>query len=111
MNIISQGNWTQGYATVGAGQTWGEHFWWSLENSGGVYKEAWNNKREVVGGNCHSVGVVGWTMGGGRGYLSSIHGAGADQLLWARIVLANGTAIDASYSENQGNYQYTKKQF
>ena len=46
--------WLDGYAKVGAGQTWGLNFWWNLENSVGVYKLAAENNREMVGGKIPS---------------------------------------------------------
>ena len=93
-------SWNKGYVIVGAGQTWGQNFWWKLDNADGVYKAAWDNGKEVVGGNCHSVGVVGWTLGGGRGWLSALYGAGADQVLSMNIVKANGDIVtDVSFDK------------
>ena len=46
--------WTEGYAKVGAGLTWGRNYWWNLTNSEGVYPLAANFNREAVGGTCHS---------------------------------------------------------
>ena len=95
--------WTEGYVTVGAGQTWGQNFWWKLVNAEGVYDAAWKNNKEVVGGNCHSVGVVGWTLGGGRGWLAAVHGAGVDQVLSMTVVLADGTLLkDISFTYKPG---------
>ena len=68
---------------------------------------AWKNGKEVVGGNCHSVGVVGWTLGGGRGWLAAVHGAGVDQVLSMTVVLADkdGTILkDISFTNKPGRY-------
>lgn len=40
------------------------------------------------------VGYAGWAMGGGYGYYSSMYGFGCDQILGARVVVADGTVID-----------------
>ena len=46
--------WTDGYAVVGAGQTWGLNYWWSLDKAEGVYGLAAQHGKEAVGGTCHS---------------------------------------------------------
>ena len=104
-NFLKAKDWTEGYVTVGAGQTWGQNFWWKLENAEGVYDVAWKNGKEVVGGNCHSVGVVGWTLGGGRGWLAAKHGAGVDQVLSMDVVLADGTILtDIRHTNSYAKY-------
>ena len=45
-------------------------------------------------GSCSSVGVAGYTLGGGIGWTSRLYGLAVDNLLGARIVLANGSIID-----------------
>ena len=50
--------------------------------------------------NC-LVGVVGLTLGGGRGWTSHLYGLAADQLLDMTIVLANGTIINANFTHNK----------
>ncbi|KAK1719453.1 hypothetical protein CaCOL14_011969 [Colletotrichum acutatum] len=45
-------------------------------------------------GWCPTVSIAGWAMGGGYGYTSAYHGLGADQILGARVVLANGDIVD-----------------
>ncbi|KAK2001690.1 FAD-binding domain-containing protein [Colletotrichum falcatum] len=45
-------------------------------------------------GWCPSVSVAGWALGGGYGCTSAYHGLGADQILGARVVLADGGAVD-----------------
>ncbi|OHE94942.1 FAD/FMN-containing dehydrogenase [Colletotrichum orchidophilum] len=45
-------------------------------------------------GLCPTVSIAGWAMGGGYGYMNAYHGLGADQILGARVVLANGSIVD-----------------
>lgn len=76
---------------VEPGNTWGE-----------VYSFMKENKRDkiVVGGSDPSVGVTGWVLGGGHSPMSSMAGLGVDSALAFDMVLANGTSITASRSEN-----------
>ncbi|KAH8684331.1 hypothetical protein BGZ60DRAFT_523553 [Tricladium varicosporioides] len=46
-------------------------------------------------GGCHSVGYTGWSTGGGYGSLNGAFGMGCDQILSARMILANGKIVDA----------------
>jgi len=100
-----KGTWTDGYAIVGAGTTFGQNFWWSLDNSEGLYKLAQQYNKEAVGGTCHSVGVVGWTMGGGRGWTAPQYGLGVDQLLAATVVTAKGDEeiIEVGYDNEENS--------
>ena len=54
----------------------------------------------MLGGGCTSVGVIGWTIGGGYGALSRKYGTGATSLLEAKIVTANGDVVIASEFQN-----------
>ncbi len=36
--------------------------------------------RVVVSGHAATVGIVGWTLGGGHGQLAPLHGLGVDQV-------------------------------
>ena len=92
--------WSQGYAIVGAGLSFGENFWRDVKNARGVYELAYEANKEMVGGTCHSVGITGWTIGGGRGWTSPKYGLGVDQLLEADLVSADGTFMKASPKEN-----------
>lgn len=56
--------------------------------------------RCVASGSCVSVGIAGITLGGGFGVLDRRYGLGCDQLLGARITLADGRQLDCSASEN-----------
>ncbi|KAK6222201.1 fad fmn-containing dehydrogenase [Colletotrichum tabaci] len=45
-------------------------------------------------GWCPTVSMAGWALGGGYGYSSAFYGLGVDQILGARVVLANGEVVD-----------------
>lgn len=84
-------NWAGPAITVGGGYTWQD-----------VYPVAQKNSVVVVGGGTPSVSVLGgWMQGGGHGPASRQYGLGADQVLSAQVVLADGTIITASPCENQ----------
>ncbi|KAH9434342.1 hypothetical protein MCOR02_006354 [Pyricularia oryzae] len=54
----------------------------------------------VVGGRIGNVGVGGYLLGGGLGFLSTQYGWAANQIVEAEVVLANGTIVTASESAN-----------
>lgn len=51
------------------------------------------NTYQVVGGLCPTVGVMGYTSGGGVGPLARKYGLAADNVLSLRLVLANGSDV------------------
>jgi FAD/FMN-containing dehydrogenase len=51
-------------------------------------------------GWCRSVGVLGAVLGGGYGVLGRYYGLGADRLLSARVLLADGQVVTASTAEH-----------
>ncbi|HSH74382.1 MAG TPA: FAD-binding oxidoreductase [Longimicrobiales bacterium] len=53
------------------------------------------------GGTVSSVGVAGFTLGGGQGWLSRRHGLAADNLLAAEVVTADGTVVRAEEGRNR----------
>jgi FAD/FMN-containing dehydrogenase len=53
-----------------------------------------------VSGTSTSVGVAGYTLGGGFGWLSRKHGLAADNLLRADVVTADGRLVSASARHN-----------
>lgn len=53
------------------------------------------------GGGCPTVGVAGYTLGGGWGYSSRLFGLGCDQLLEAEIIIADGQVIVANKDQNE----------
>lgn len=75
--------------SVGAGALWGQ-----------VYDKVAKSGRYVQGGGCLTVGVAGFTLGGGFGSLSKAFGTGAANLLEAEVVTADGRVRTAnSWSE------------
>ena len=70
--------------TVGAGTRLGE-----------IYDALEPYGRTIAGGCGPTVGITGLTLGGGIGILGRLHGSTCDQLVGARVVLYDGTLIDA----------------
>jgi len=58
----------------------------------------------VVTGECPTVGLAGFTQGGGHSSLSSSFGMGADQVLEYQVVTANGRLVTASPTQNSDLY-------
>ena len=54
----------------------------------------------TVLGECGSVGIAGYTLGGGLGRLMGKHGAGSDNLVSVNLVNADGEVLRASAREN-----------
>ena len=105
LDDITTGNcpnctWKDGYAVVGAGLSFGTNFWTNISNAKGTYALAAEKQREMVGGTCHSVGIVGWTLGGGRGWTAPKFGLGVDQLLHVDLIDATGNEMSANSSHN-----------
>src|SRR5262245_6112995 len=74
---------------VGAGCTWGE-----------VNDALQPHALAAAGGFVSITGVSGLTLGGGLGWLVRKYGLALDNLLSARVVLADGRFVTASGSEN-----------
>ena len=53
-----------------------------------------------LSGTSPTVGVIGYTLGGGAGWLSRLHGFAADSLIRAEVVTAAGEIVTASATEN-----------
>ena len=51
---------------------------------------------QVMGGMCGTVGPVGFALGGGHGALMRGLGLGTDNIVSARVVLANGSMVEVS---------------
>jgi len=68
---------------------------------GSVYEAAERHGLAVVGGLIPSVGVGGFTLNGGLGWLTSAHGVALDNLIEADVVLADGRILTCSKKENE----------
>ncbi|RYO89433.1 hypothetical protein DL766_003266 [Monosporascus sp. MC13-8B] len=67
---------------------------------GDIYSVVHEAGRELTLGNCPCVGVTGAVLGGGHGRLQGKHGLSADAVTKARIVLWDGSVVEASATEN-----------
>lgn len=76
-------------ARVGAGATWAD-----------FDREAQAHGLATTGGTVSTVGVAGFTLGGGEGWLARKHGIAADNLIGADVVTAQGELVRASDREN-----------
>ncbi|KAK2609982.1 hypothetical protein N8I77_003446 [Diaporthe amygdali] len=76
--------------TVGGGCRWGD-----------VYSTLQKHGLVCIGGGVHIVGVGGHLTGGGWGPLTGKYGMGCDNILYARVALADGQIVSASATENQ----------
>lgn len=76
-------------ATVGPGARWGE-----------VDAATQRHGLAAVGGTVSTVGVAGFTLGGGSGWLARKHGLALDNLLAAEVVTASGETVRADENEN-----------
>jgi len=63
---------------------------------GDVYDTLAQHGRTIAAGCGSEVGIAGLTLGGGLGILGRSHGLTADQLLGARVVLADGRIVEAN---------------
>ncbi|KAH8101066.1 FAD-binding domain-containing protein [Phellopilus nigrolimitatus] len=77
-------------AYVGGGALWG-----AVDNAAIRFGLA------TVGGTVNHTGVGGLTLGGGFGYLTSAHGHTIDNLVQAKMVLANESIVTTNETENE----------
>jgi FAD/FMN-containing dehydrogenase len=76
-------------ARVGPGAVWGD-----------VVAAAAPFALAPLSGSSRDVGVTGYTLGGGVGWLARKHGFAADSLLRAEVVTADGSIVTASADEH-----------
>lgn len=84
---------TQQTAWIGAGLKWGE-----------VLEQTQAHGLAPLLGSSPGVGVVGYTLGGGLGWLARKYGLAADSVLAFEVVTADGILRRASPEENQDLY-------
>eukprot|EP01135_Chromosphaera_perkinsii_P003596 Nk52_evm5s249 gene=Nk52_evmTU5s249 len=80
---------SEGSITVGAGM-----------NDYEIQTHAYSKNRMVSAGGCPTVGIAGFTLGGGMGPIARDHGLAADNLLEASVVTADGNVVTANENEN-----------
>lgn len=54
----------------------------------------------VVGSTLNHIGAAGATLGGGYGWLTGQYGLAIDNLLWANMILADGSVVTASEEQH-----------
>eukprot|EP00756_Hemistasia_phaeocysticola_P015175 Hpha_TRINITY_DN15390_c1_g3::TRINITY_DN15390_c1_g3_i1::g.92075::m.92075 len=85
--------WAQGNVRFGPGIVFDE-----------AHQSAASNNRVVSSGWATTVGIIGWSIGGGHGPIAPWAGLGVDNILSADIVLADGSLVTASASSNEDLY-------
>lgn len=91
VNSCQKSNWTGSAIAIDGAYQWKN-----------VYAFANAKNVIVVGGGAISPGAIGgWPSGGGHGPASRNYGMGADQILEARVLLANGNVVTANHCENR----------
>lgn len=68
--------------------------------NGDLLSYLWTRGKQTMTTSCDCVGYISPILGGGHGWLQGRYGLAADQLLSARLVLANGTVITVSTGQN-----------
>eukprot|EP00128_Syssomonas_multiformis_P011734 Colp12_sorted_trinity150504_noHs@3484 len=69
-----------------------------------AHVSAAQQNRVISSGWASTVGVIGWSIGGGHGPFSPAFGLGVDNILEVEIVLANGTIAVANSTQNVDLY-------
>lgn len=77
-------------ALAESGNTWGR-----------FDEEAQKHGLATTGGTVSTVGIAGYTLGGGTGYLARKHGLAVDNLLSAEVITASGSLLRVNEIENQ----------
>jgi FAD/FMN-containing dehydrogenase len=68
--------------------------------NGDVLDYLWAHKKQTMTTACACVGYISPILGGGHGWNQGRYGLAADQLVSARMVLANGTAVTVNADRN-----------
>jgi len=68
--------------------------------NGDLIPYLWLHGKQTTTTGCDCVGYIAPILGGGHGWLQGRYGLPTDQLISARMVLANGTAITVSEAAN-----------
>lgn len=90
VNGCQRSNWTGSAILIDGAYQWKN-----------VYAFAKAKNVIVVGGGAISPGAIGgWPSGGGHGPATRNYGMGADQILEARVLLANGDVVTANHCEH-----------
>ncbi|KAF2471875.1 FAD-binding domain-containing protein [Lindgomyces ingoldianus] len=71
-----------------------------IEN-GELVRALWSQGKQTVTTGCDCAGFIGPVMGGGHGWLQGRYGLPADNLMSARMVLANTTVISVSETSHK----------
>jgi ribonuclease T2 len=89
--LIKGADWTADGTglTLGAGMTFSE-----------AQQAASLKNKFIASGWAKTVGVLGWSLGGGHGPFGNGVGLGVDQILGATIVVANGSVVTVSEDEH-----------
>lgn len=91
VNGCQRSNWTGSAILIDGAYQWKN-----------VYAFAKTNNVIVVGGGAISPGAIGgWPSGGGHGPATRNYGMGADQILEAQVLLANGEVVTANHCEHR----------
>ncbi|KAF1957836.1 FAD-binding domain-containing protein [Byssothecium circinans] len=72
--------------------------------SGEVIDYVWGQGKTLVAGACGCTGFTSPMLGGGHGWLEGQYGVMSDNLISANLVLANGSAITVSSTQNSDLY-------
>jgi FAD/FMN-containing dehydrogenase len=68
--------------------------------TGDLLPYLWSRGKQTMTTACDCVGFIAPVLGGGHGWLQGRYGLATDQLLSARLVLANGTVVEVSQETN-----------
>ncbi|XP_061170878.1 uncharacterized protein LOC133180346 [Saccostrea echinata] len=85
--VVDLGSWRHenGTISVGPGNTWLD-----------VYREVDKYGRVIVGGSAQTVGMGGYTLGGGHSPICRFYGMAIDNLLEVEMVMADGRVVTAT---------------